>query len=165
MLDQLHSTKWTSDLSKDKEATRTARLLKAQRFAWVIHLWLIPGLAFCWVWFHPTGNWTFEAFTFSTAWRFVWVLSFPNCCFAYLGFITPDWAPTKRQLETATVHREYIRNLFVLLVTKGSNEGAVRRGYNKLLEVEKYHPAVKVIVLTDEPYVCSLPSLPPFILF
>lgn len=40
-----------------------------------------------------------------------------------------------------------------MLVTKGSNEAAVRRGYSKLVKLEKYHPSVKVVVLTDEPYV------------
>lgn len=154
---QLHSTEWTTSISDNKEAVRTARLLKAQRFAWIPHMFLVPGLTFCWVYWHPTGNWTFEGFTFSVAWRFVWILSVPNCVFALSGFLTPDWAPTRRELKTAKVHREHIRNLFVLLVTKGSNEGAVRRGYNKLLECEKYHPAVKVIVLTDEPYVRVVP--------
>lgn len=56
-------------------------------------------------------------------------------------------------MDKKPVHREYIRNFFILLVTKGSNEGAVRRGYNYLLKLERYHPAVKVIVLTDEPCV------------
>lgn len=63
--------------------------------------------------------------------------------------------PTDRELKTKKVYREYIRNFFVLLVTKGSNESAVRRGYNTLMKVEKYHPAVKVIILTDEPYVSA----------
>jgi hypothetical protein len=46
-------------------------------------------------------------------------------------------------MEKKPVFREYVRNFFILLVTKGSNENAVRRGYNKLLLLEKYHPAGK----------------------
>ncbi|PLW34692.1 hypothetical protein PCANC_12257 [Puccinia coronata f. sp. avenae] len=121
---QLHSTRWTSDMSGDREAVRTARLLRFQQYTWIIHIILIPLVSSLWVVYHPTGTWTYEAFTFST----LWAVHKP-------------------------VFREYVRNFFILLVTKGSNENAVRRGYNKLLLLEKYHPAVKVIVLTDEPYV------------
>ncbi|KAL8283223.1 hypothetical protein RQP46_006001 [Phenoliferia psychrophenolica] len=153
VLSQLHSTRWTADLSHDLEAVRTARLLRLQSWAWVPHLFLIPGFTAIWVVFHPTGQWTYDALTFSTIWRFVWVLSIPNCLFAYCGFITPDMVYSKEVMDKKPVHREYIRNFFIVLVTKGSNEAAVRRGYNKLVKLEKYHPSVKVVVLTDEPYV------------
>ncbi|KAH8916814.1 glycosyltransferase family 2 protein [Atractiella rhizophila] len=149
---QLHSTRWTSDLSHDQEAVRTAKLLRFQQWTWVGHLFWIPGISALWLYFHPTGKWTYDVLTFSSLWRFIWVLSLPNCLFAYFGFITPDWAPSKTEMDKKPVYREYIRNFFVLLVTKGSNESAVRRGYNKLIKLEKYHPAVKVVVLTDEPY-------------
>lgn len=153
VLAQLHSTRWTSDLSHDPEAVRTRRLLKLQSWAWLPHLFLIPGMTAIWVVYHPTGNWTYDALTFSTLWRFMWVLSIPNCLFAWFGFITPDTVYSKEHMDKKPVHREYIRNFFIVLVTKGSNEAAVRRGYNKLLKLEKYHPSVKVVVLTDEPYV------------
>ena len=153
VLSQLHSTRWTTDISGDKEAVRTARLLWLQSWAWVPHLFLIPGLTAVWVIFHPTGQWTLDGLTFSTLWRFIWILSIPNCVFAYVGFITPDTFQSQEELDTKPVHREYIRNFFIVLVTKGSNEAAVRRGYNKLIKLEKFHPAVKVVVLTDEPYV------------
>ncbi|GAA5949158.1 hypothetical protein JCM21900_004887 [Sporobolomyces salmonicolor] len=153
VLAQLHSTRWTSDLSHDREAMRTRRLLSLQSWAWLPHLFLIPGLTVVWVIFHPTGNWTYDALTFSALWRVIWVLSLPNCVFAWIGFITPDISPSPTGMDNKPVHREYIRNFFIVLVTKGSNEAAVRRGYNKLIKLEKYHPAVKVVVLTDEPYV------------
>ncbi|MBW0505521.1 hypothetical protein O181_045236 [Austropuccinia psidii MF-1] len=153
VINQLHSTRWTSDMSADAEAVRTAKLLRFQQYTWMIHLIVVPVVTTLWIIYHPTGSWTYDAFTFSTLWRFVWVLSVPNCLFAFAGFITPDLAPRQVDLDKKPVTREYIRNFFILLVTKGSNENAVRRGYNKLLLLEKYHPAVKVIVLTDEPYV------------
>lgn len=55
MLAQLNSTRWTSDLSQDPEARRTYKLLRAQGFAWIPHLFIIPGMTFVWTWFHPTG--------------------------------------------------------------------------------------------------------------
>lgn len=153
VLAQLHSTRWTSDLSQDKEAMRTRMLLRLQSWAWLPHLFLIPGITVVWVIYHPTGQWTYDVLTFSTLWRFVWVLSIPNCLFAWFGFITPDTVLPKEKMDKKPVHREFIRNFFIVLVTKGSNEAAVRRGYNKLIKLEKYHPSVKVVVLTDEPYV------------
>jgi hypothetical protein len=60
ILAQLHSTRWTSDMSHDREAMRTARLLAWQQWAWIPHIFIIPGLTFIWVWFHPTGKWTYE---------------------------------------------------------------------------------------------------------
>jgi len=153
VLAQLHSTRWTSDLTKDGEAMRTRRLLYLQSWAWIPHLFLIPGMTAIWCIYHPTGQWTYDALTFSALWRIIWVFSLPNCFFAWIGFITPDVAPTPTGMDGKKVHRDYIRNFFIVLVTKGSNEAAVRRGYNKLIKLEKYHPAVKVVVLTDEPYV------------
>jgi hypothetical protein len=153
VLAQLHSTHWTADLSQDIEAMRTRRLLQLQSWAWLPHLFLIPGITLIWVIYHPTGQWTYEVLTFSTIWRFMWVMSLPNCLFAWFGFITPDVVYSKEKMDAMPVHRECIRNFFIVLVTKGSNEAAVRRGYNKLIKLEKYHPSVKVVVLTDEPYV------------
>jgi hypothetical protein len=120
---------------------------------WIPHLFIIPGMTALWVITHPMGAWTYDALTFSSLWRFLWIMSLPNCFFAFLGFITPDIAPQPGALEDKPVCREYIRNFFIVLVTKGSNEAAVRRGYNKLHRLEQFHPAVKVVVLTDEPYV------------
>lgn len=111
VLSQLHSTRWTSDLSHDLEAVRTRRLLTLQSWAWLPHIFLIPGLTAVWVYYHPTGPWTYDALTFSTIWRFVWVLSIPNCVFAWVGFVTPDTVYSKEVMDKKPVHREYIRNL------------------------------------------------------
>ena len=153
VLAQLHSTRWTSDLSGNKEAMRCHKLLRWQQWAWVFHLFWIPGMTAIWTIYHPTGQWTWDGATFSTLWRFIWILSVPNCLAGWLGFITPDWAHSKEKMDQKPVCREHIRNFFIVLVTKGSNEAAVRRGYNKLYQLEKFHPAVKTVVLTDEPYV------------
>jgi hypothetical protein len=153
VLAQLHSTRWTTDISKNKEAMRCHNLLKWQQWSWVFHIFFIPGMTVFWTIYHPTGAWTWDGMTFSTLWRFIWIMSLPNCLAGWFGFCTPDWALTKEQMDKKPVCREHIRNFFIVLVTKGSNEAAVRRGYNKLIKLEKYHPAIKTIVLTDEPYV------------
>lgn len=153
VLAQLHSTRWTTDISGNAEAMRCHRLLKWQQWSWVFHLFFIPGMTVFWTIYHPTGAWTWDGMTFSTLWRFIWIMSLPNCLAGWFGFMTPDWAPSKEQMDKKPVCREHIRNFFIVLVTKGSNENAVRRGYNKLVKLEKYHPAIKTIVLTDEPYV------------
>ena len=62
ILSQLHSTRWTTDMSHDREAMRTHRLLAWQQYAWIPHLFIIPGFTFCWVYFHPTGHWTYDAY-------------------------------------------------------------------------------------------------------
>ncbi|KZT52981.1 glycosyltransferase family 2 protein [Calocera cornea HHB12733] len=149
---QLYSTRWTADLRDDREAMRTYRLLQFNQWSWLIHLWLIPGLTALWIYYHPTGGFTWDGFTFSSLWRFIWALSVPNCLCAYIGFCTPDWSPSKRTMDKRPVIREAIRNFYIVLVTKGSNETAVRRGFDTLVKLEKLHPSVKVYVLTDEPY-------------
>lgn len=60
MMHELHSTKWDADLSEDKEAMHTHRVLQWQRFAWIPHMAIIPGLCFLWIYYQPTGDWTFE---------------------------------------------------------------------------------------------------------
>jgi hypothetical protein len=67
VINQLHSTRWTSDLSGDDEAVRTARLLRFQQYTWMIHIIVIPLVSILWVIFHPTGTWTYEAFTVSSS--------------------------------------------------------------------------------------------------
>ncbi|KAI5476089.1 egghead protein (zeste-white 4 protein), glycosyltransferase family 2 protein [Pseudohyphozyma bogoriensis] len=56
-------------------------------------------------------------------------------------------------MDKQPIRCEYICNFFIVLVTEGSNKSAVRRGHNKLLKPKKYHPAVKDVVLTKEPYI------------
>ena len=51
--------------------------------------------------------------------------------------------------------RTHIRNFYIVTVTKGSNEEAVRRSYNSMLHLTKLHPSVKLFVLSDEPYTIS----------
>ncbi|KAJ3085073.1 hypothetical protein HK102_000348 [Quaeritorhiza haematococci] len=50
------------------------------------------------------------------------------------------------------VIRPSIRNFYILTVTKGTNEEAVRHSYAQMKDFEKLHPAIRVVVLSDEPY-------------
>lgn len=100
----------------------TATLLRWQQWAWIPHIFIIPGsftfpiphfrslkclflgLTALWTYFRPTGLWSYDALTFSTLWRFIWILSLPNCMFAWCGFITPDWAHGKAYMDKQPVH-------------------------------------------------------------
>lgn len=55
-------------------------------------------------------------------------------------------------MDTRPVLRQTLRHFYILIVTQGSNEDAVRRGYNRMKRLEILHPSVRVVVLTDEPY-------------
>lgn len=67
VISQLHSTRWSSDLSHDAEAVRTAKLLTFQQYTWMIHLVVIPVVTTVWIIYHPTGAWTYDAFTVSVS--------------------------------------------------------------------------------------------------
>ncbi|KAI8816225.1 family 2 glycosyltransferase [Fimicolochytrium jonesii] len=155
--DHLCSTTWTADLSNDKEAMRTAWLLRLNSFLAPVHFVGIPGLAFLWFWFNPIGPWSYDILTFGSLWRCLWCLSVPYCIITFIGFSTPRIARTKKDMDRRPVTREHIRNFYILIVTQGSNESAVRRGYNRMKPLEALHPSVRVFVLTDEPY--SYPDL------
>jgi hypothetical protein len=55
ILSQLYSTRWDSDISGDKEARRTYRLLQFQQWTFIFHIFWIPAFAFVWTWFHPSA--------------------------------------------------------------------------------------------------------------
>ncbi|KAJ3153298.1 hypothetical protein HDU89_000929 [Geranomyces variabilis] len=151
--EELHSTFWTYDLSGDKEAMHTAWLLRLNGFMWPIHMIGIPGLAALWFFENPIGPWSYDILTFGSLWRILWCLSVPYCIITYIGFCTPRIAYSKETMDKRPVKRDTIRNLYIVIVTQGSNEEAVRRGYNRMKPLERLHESVRVVVLTDEPYV------------
>jgi hypothetical protein len=55
IISQLYSTRWDSDISDDKEALRTYRLLRFQQWTFIFHIFWIPAFAFVWTWFHPSA--------------------------------------------------------------------------------------------------------------
>ncbi|KAJ3005170.1 hypothetical protein HKX48_000838 [Thoreauomyces humboldtii] len=149
---ELRSTGWTADLSQDKEAMHTAWLLNLNSFLAPVHMIGIPGLAYIWFHWNPIGTWSYDVLTFGSLWRILWCLSVPYCIITYIGFSTPRIAYSKKTMDARPVCRDLLRNFYIVIVTQGSNEEAVRRGYNRMKPLERLHPSVRVVVLTDAPY-------------
>ncbi|SAM81576.1 related to beta 1,4-mannosyltransferase (egghead protein) [Ustilago bromivora] len=152
-MDQVHSTLFDADISDDEQAVRTRWMLRALSYMGPIQVGIILGLGFVWMWFNPWADYILDGFAnFSTVWRLLWALALPYCIITTLGFATPDITRTPEQLKKKPVIREHIHRLFIVSVTRGSNPETTRRAHLHLKKLEKYHPAVRAIVLTDEPY-------------
>ncbi|TKY88452.1 hypothetical protein EX895_002804 [Sporisorium graminicola] len=152
-MNQLHSTLFDADISDDEQAVRTRWMLRALSFLAPLQVAIILGLGFTWMWFNPWASYILEGFAdFSTIWRVLWALALPYCVITTLGFATPDITRTTEELKKKPVVREHIHRLFIVSVTRGSNPETTRRAHLHLKKLEKYHPAVRSIVLTDEPY-------------
>ncbi|KAI9137422.1 glycosyl transferase family group 2-domain-containing protein [Paraphysoderma sedebokerense] len=150
---ELHSTYWETDLSQDKMAMRTAFILRLNSFLAPFHFVGILGVASVWFLLNPIGPWDGQkVLNFASLWRSIWLLSLPYVIITFIGFSIPRIARKKDEMDKRPVQRDLIRNFYIVIVTKGSNPDAVRRGYNTMLPLEKLHPSVKVVVLTDEPY-------------
>ncbi|RKO85615.1 glycosyl transferase family group 2-domain-containing protein [Blyttiomyces helicus] len=157
---QMHSTEWTADLSGDPEARRTERLLRFNSCMWFVNMVGIPGLAWVWFTWSPIGKWEHDWLSFGVVWRIFWVFSVPWVLLAYFGFCFPRIAHSKEYQAKRPVFRKWISNLYIVIVSQGSNEMAVRRSYDRMKLLTDLHPAVKVVVLTDEPYVFEgLPNM------
>ncbi|KAI9137418.1 family 2 glycosyltransferase [Paraphysoderma sedebokerense] len=154
----LHLTYWFADLSTDPVARRTASLLRLNSFMAPFHFLGMLGLFTTWFLLNPVGPWTEEqVFNFSSLWKIIWLFSLPHVLLTFIGYSTPRIARKKEDVDKRPVLRDLIRHFYIVIVTKGSNPEAVRRGYTSMLPLEQLHPSVKVVVLTDEPY--SYPDL------
>ena len=149
----LHSTLFDADISDDVQAVRTRRILRVLSFMGPVQVCIILGLGATWMFFNPWHDFVLDGFAdFSTLWRVLWALALPYCIITTLGFATPDITRTPEQQKNRKVVREHIHRLFIVSVTRGSNPETTRRAHSQLKQLEKYHPAVRVVVLTDEPY-------------
>lgn len=150
----LHSTLFDADISNDEQAVRTRRLLRFWSYMAPVNAMMIAGIALVWAFLNPWyGFITKNIFTFSAIWRAMWLFAVPYCIITFIGFATPDITRSPEQQKKQPVKREFIRKFYILSVTRGSNPEATRRAHAKLKKLEQYHPAVRVCVLTDEPYV------------
>ncbi|KAI9136383.1 glycosyl transferase family group 2-domain-containing protein [Paraphysoderma sedebokerense] len=160
--EELHSTFWDYDLSDDKDAMRTERLLRFNSYLAPAHFVGILGVALTWFFLNPIGPYNPEqVLNFASLWRSIWLLSIPYVVITFIGFSTPRIAKTKAEMDKQPVLRQYVRNFYIAIVTQGSNEEAVRRGYEKMKPLARCHPSIRVVVLTDEPY--SYPDLDNFV--
>ncbi|PWN32422.1 uncharacterized protein FA14DRAFT_161866 [Meira miltonrushii] len=151
---ELHSTLFDADISNDEQAVRTRKVLRIWSYMAPINALIISGIALTWGLLNPWHGFTTKnVVSFSAIWRAMWLFAVPYCIITFIGFATPDITRTPEQQKKQPVKREFIRNFYILSVTRGSNPEATRRAHSKLKKLEQYHPAVRVCVLTDEPYV------------
>lgn len=68
----------------------------------------------------------------------------------FFGLTLPFRTP--RFLYSDDLPKRRLDNLYILTVTKGDNHDAVMRSWNAHKHLESMHPAIRVHVLTDEPY-------------
>ena len=86
-------------------------------------------------------------------WKIGYLLPLPYTIVCFIGLILPFPVPRKADpvMERMFKTRE-VDNLYIVIVTRGSNKEAVYRSYHSMLHLEDVHPSVRVHVLTDEPY-------------
>ncbi|KAN0065299.1 hypothetical protein ACQY0O_001134 [Thecaphora frezii] len=148
----LHSTIFTSDVLDTPQARRAWRLLRMSSSTFVLLPSAALTVSFIWAWFNPWAYFTTpNPASFSMLWKILWIFTFPFVIITLFGFAIPDITMSREKQDRQKVYREKIHKLYVLSVTRGTNEEATRRCHLELRKLEKYHPAVEVIVLTDEP--------------
>ncbi|POV95141.1 hypothetical protein PSHT_15831 [Puccinia striiformis] len=98
VISQLHSTRWTSDMSGDPEAVRTAKLLRFQQHTWIIHITIVPIVSALWVVYHPT--------VFDSMAIHVGALC-AQLSLRLRRFLYPDLSPSRAAMEKKPVFREY----------------------------------------------------------
>ena len=94
---------------------------------------------------------------FTVVYRGLWLFLVPICVTCFVGFITPRIVPSPKTWARKPVFREHIRKFYIVVVTKGSNEEAVREGYTGMEHLQHLHKSIELVVLTDEPF--SYPDL------
>ncbi|KAJ3084272.1 hypothetical protein HK102_000719 [Quaeritorhiza haematococci] len=144
-----------------QQAKRTARLLEWYKYGFIMHFVVIVGGSVSWFLFNPIGKWTGDFLTFPTLWRFVWTFTIPYTIITFVSLCYPRIPPKpKKGLDEnrvviddiRPVVRPVLRHFYILTVTKGTNQEAVRHSYNQMKPFERLHPSIKVLVLSDEPW-------------
>ncbi|KAJ3075144.1 hypothetical protein HDU98_009098 [Podochytrium sp. JEL0797] len=83
-------------------------------------------------------------------WKLGLLLPLPYTMICFFGLTLPFRTPKFLNYEGEKKRR--VDNLYILTVTKGDNRDAVYRAWNAHKHLERLHPAIRVHVLTDEPY-------------
>ncbi|ORY27600.1 hypothetical protein BCR33DRAFT_802628 [Rhizoclosmatium globosum] len=148
----LHDTYWTTDVATDEMAKRAISVLKLNNHFWMFHPIICLSVSLLWLYYFPWARISTDVLTVNTTWRVLWLMMIPYAIISFLGLAVPRIALSKAQMDSRPVKRRYIRNFYIVNVTKGSNEEAVRSSYDAMKAFDKLHPAVKAIVLSDEPY-------------
>ncbi|TPX73869.1 hypothetical protein CcCBS67573_g04863 [Chytriomyces confervae] len=86
----------------------------------------------------------------SCYWKMGLLLPLPYTLICFFGLTLPFRTP--KFLVYDGIKKRRVDNLYILTVTKGDNRDAVYRAWNAHKHLERLHPAIRVHVLTDEPY-------------
>jgi hypothetical protein len=148
----LHSTDWKFDANTDEKSLSTRRVLEFHQYAWFLHVVAILAAWILWYRFNPLGQITSDWLNFNVLYRGLWLLLIPYCLITMFGFFTPRIPPSEEKLAKTEVKRQFIRKFYIVSVTKGCNDEAVRRAYNSLVHLNGLHPSIEVVILSDEPY-------------
>ncbi|KAJ3010724.1 UNVERIFIED_CONTAM: hypothetical protein HDU68_002005 [Siphonaria sp. JEL0065] len=92
----------------------------------------------------------YELWNYGCYWKLGLLLPLPYTLICFFGLTLPFRTPKFLNYEGEKKRR--VDNLYVLTVTKGDNREAVYRAWNAHKHLERLHPAIRVHVLTDEPY-------------
>ncbi|KAJ3378378.1 hypothetical protein HDU84_007621 [Entophlyctis sp. JEL0112] len=85
-------------------------------------------------------------------WKIGWLLPLPYTLICLFGLILPYRTPKFLNYAAEGIKKRRLDNLYIVTVTKGDNKEAVMRAWDAHRHLEAFHPAVRVHVLTDEPY-------------
>ncbi|RKO97010.1 hypothetical protein CXG81DRAFT_11644 [Caulochytrium protostelioides] len=118
---------------------------------WMFNLVIILGGVYIMSFVLPQGYTDTEMWNIGGWWKIAWLLPLPYTLICFYGLCLPFRTTKFINYETQKPFRR-VDNLYILTVTKGDNREAVYRSWNAHRHFEKMHPALKVHVLTDEPY-------------
>ncbi|KAJ3248649.1 hypothetical protein HDU78_010880 [Chytriomyces hyalinus] len=96
------------------------------------------------------GYQDYELWNVACWWKLGLLMPLPYTLICFFGIALPFRTP--KLLNFENVKKRRLDNLYILTVTKGDNREAVHRAWNAHKHLERMHPAVRVHVLTDEPY-------------
>ncbi|KXS20062.1 glycosyltransferase family 2 protein [Gonapodya prolifera JEL478] len=120
---------------------------------WFVHVIVILGCSYVMTFYLPQYYIDDEIWNYSCYWKLSWLLPLPYTLICFLGLVLPFRpAPTPDPAAQRVMRRRRLDNLYVCIVTRGSNAESVHRSYYSMRHLETVHPAVRVHVLTDEPY-------------
>ncbi|KAJ3050368.1 hypothetical protein HK097_008674 [Rhizophlyctis rosea] len=129
---------------------KTAMIMALLSEMWIIHIIVLIGGIFLWSFFVPQFYVDDQLWNFTCWWKLGWLFPLPYTIICFMGLVMPFRTP--KFLYDSSRPKRRVDNLYILTVTKGDNREAVYRAWNAHKHLERLHPAVRIHVLTDEPY-------------
>lgn len=137
----------------DLHKFRTSLTMFLITHGWFVHLAIIMTLSYVMTFYIPQFYIDDEMWNTSCWWKLGWFLPLPYTIVCFVGLIMPmATMPKYDEIDERELKQREVDNLYICIVTRGSNKEAVYRSYNAMRHLEEIHPSVHVHVLTDEPY-------------